>query len=143
MTASLVALACVSVNIAPVSGGVYVVACTLPTYTGASIAADLAIWRRASPLALPWADVALEFTFVSMPTGGAVTVSTVTLSMASTHLSCVLIQTLAVIALTEASRHQAPAVRVVAHAAATVTGAFIGADHALWVPAELFALLVG
>lgn len=47
-----------------------------------SVAADFAIWRCASPLALPWADVTLEFTFVSMPTSGTVTVSTVTLAMA-------------------------------------------------------------
>lgn len=47
-----------------------------------SVAADFAIWRRASPLAFPWADVALVFTFVSMPTSSTVTVSTVTLAMA-------------------------------------------------------------
>lgn len=50
-----------------------------------SVAADLAIWRCASPLTLPWADVTLEFTFISMPTSRAVTVSTVTLSMACNH----------------------------------------------------------
>lgn len=47
-----------------------------------SVAADFAIWRCASPLAFPWADVTLEFTFVSMPTSSTVTVSTVTLAMA-------------------------------------------------------------
>ena len=47
-----------------------------------SVAADFAIWRCASPLALPWADITLEFTFVSMPTSSTVTVSTVTLAMA-------------------------------------------------------------
>lgn len=47
-----------------------------------SVTADLAIRRCASPLAFPWADVTLEFTFISMPTSRAVTVSTVTHSMA-------------------------------------------------------------
>lgn len=47
-----------------------------------SVAADFAVWRRAPPLALPWADVTLEFTFVSMPTSSTVTVSTVTLAVA-------------------------------------------------------------
>lgn len=47
-----------------------------------SVAADFAIWRCASPLAFPWADVTLEFTSVSMPTSSTVTVSTVTLAMA-------------------------------------------------------------
>jgi len=55
-------------------------------YTGVgkhtSVAADFAIWRCASPLAFPWADVTLVFTCVSMPTGSAVTVSTVTLAVA-------------------------------------------------------------
>jgi len=40
----------------------------------------------------------------------------------STNLSCVLIQTLAVITLTEAPGHQAPVVVVVTLAATTVTG---------------------
>lgn len=47
-----------------------------------SVAADFPIWSLASPLAFPWADVTLEFTFVSMPTRSTVTVSTVTLAMA-------------------------------------------------------------
>lgn len=47
-----------------------------------SVAANFAIWWCASPLALPWADVTLEFTLVSMPTGSTVTVATVTLAMA-------------------------------------------------------------
>ena len=47
-----------------------------------SVAADFAIWRCASPFAFPWADITLEFTFVSMPTSSTVTVSTVTLAMA-------------------------------------------------------------
>lgn len=47
-----------------------------------SVAADFAIWRRAPPPALPWADVTLEFTSVSMPTSSTVAVSTVTLAMA-------------------------------------------------------------
>lgn len=51
-----------------------------------SVAADFAIWRRASPPAFPWADVTLEFTSVSMPTGSTVTVSTVTLAMAWKHI---------------------------------------------------------
>lgn len=42
----------------------------------------------------------------------------------STHLSCVLIKTLAVITLTEDSRHQTSVVSVVAHAATTVAGAY-------------------
>lgn len=50
-----------------------------------SVAADLAIWRCASSLALPGGDVALEFTFISMPTSLAVTVSTVTLAVAFTQ----------------------------------------------------------
>lgn len=53
--------------------------------TQTSVAADLAIWRCASTFTLPWADVTLEFTFISMPTSRAVTVSTVTLSMACNH----------------------------------------------------------
>ena len=60
--------------------------CTLSTGLEAgkqtSVAADFAIWRCASPFAFPWADVTLEFTFVSMPTSSTVTVSTVTLAMA-------------------------------------------------------------
>lgn len=51
-----------------------------------SVAADFAIWRRASPPAFPGADVTLEFTSVSMPTGSTVTVSTVTLAMAWKHI---------------------------------------------------------
>lgn len=47
-----------------------------------SVAADFAIWRCASPLAFPRADVTQEFTSVSMPTSSTVTVSTVTLAMA-------------------------------------------------------------
>lgn len=46
-----------------------------------SVAADFAIWRGASSLAFPRADVTLEVTFVSMPTGSTVTVSTITLAM--------------------------------------------------------------
>lgn len=46
-----------------------------------SVATDFAIWRRASPLAFPGADVTLEFAFVSMPTSSTVTVSTITLAM--------------------------------------------------------------
>lgn len=41
----------------------------------------------------------------------------------STHLSRVLIKTLAVVTLTEDSRHQTSVVPVVTHAATTVTGA--------------------
>lgn len=48
-----------------------------------SVAADFAIWRHASSLAFPRADVTLEFTFVSMPTGSTVTVSAITLAMSS------------------------------------------------------------
>lgn len=47
-----------------------------------SVAAYFAIWRCASPPAFPWADVTLKLTFVSMPTGRTVTVSTVTLPVA-------------------------------------------------------------
>lgn len=143
MAAPLVTLAGVPVDVSPVSRRVHVVARALPAHAVPSVAADFAIWRRAFPLALPRADVTLEFTFVSMPTGGAVTVSTVTLAVASTHLSRVLVQTLAVVTLTEAARHQSLAVGVVAHAAAAVAGACVGADHSLRVPAELLALLVG
>lgn len=50
-----------------------------------SVAADFAIWRCASSLAFPGGDVTLEFTFISMPTSLAVTVSTVTLPMAFTQ----------------------------------------------------------
>lgn len=50
-----------------------------------SVTADFAIWRCASSLALPGGDIALEFAFISMPTSLAVTVSTVTLSMAFTQ----------------------------------------------------------
>lgn len=48
-----------------------------------SVAADFSIWRHASSLALPRADVTLEFTFVSMPTGSTVTVSAITVAMSS------------------------------------------------------------
>lgn len=116
---------------------------TLSTHTGSSVAADFAVWRCASPLAFPRADVTLEFTFVSMPTSSTVTVSTVTLAVASTHLSCVLVQALAVVALTESSRHQIPVVVVVAQTAAALTGSSVGAHHPLRVSAQLFALLVG
>lgn len=143
MAVPLVALAGVSVYVPPVTGGVYVVTVTLATHAGPSVAADFAIWRRASPLAFPWADVTLEFTFVSMPTSSTVTVSTVTLAMASTHLSGVLVQTLAVVALAETSRHQTPVVAVVAHAAATVARSSVGAHHPLRVFAQLFAPLAG
>lgn len=143
MTVPLIALAGVSVNVSPVARRVHIIAVTLPTHAGPSVAADFAIWRCASPLAFPWADVTLEFTFVSMPTSSTVTVSTVTLAMASTHLSGVLVQTLAVVTLTETSRHQTPVVVIVAHAAATVAGASVGADHPLCVFAELLALLLG
>jgi len=50
-----------------------------------SVAADFAIWRCTSSLALPGGDVTLEFAFISMPTSLAVTVSTVTLSVAFTQ----------------------------------------------------------
>lgn len=143
MTVPLVALACVSVNISPVARGIYIIAVTLPTHTGPSVAADFAIWRGASPLAFPWADVTLEFTFVSMPTSSTVTVSTVTLAMASTHLSSVLVQTLTVVTLAELSCHQPLVVLIVAHAASTVAGASVRAYHPLWVFAKLFALLAG
>lgn len=143
MAVPLIALTGVSVNISPVPRGIYIITVTLPTHTGPSVAADFAIWRCASPLAFPWADVTLEFTFVSMPTSSTVTVSTVTLAMASTHLSGVLIKTLAVVTLTKTSRHQAPVVLIVTHAAATVASASVGADHPLRVFAELFAFLVG
>lgn len=143
MTVPLIALAGVSMNISPVSRRIYIMTVTLPTHTGPSVAADFAIWRCASPLAFPWADVTLELTFVSMPTSSTVTVSTVTLAMASTDLSGVLVQTLTVITLTETSRHQPPDVLIVAHAATTVAGSSVGADHPLWVFAELLALLAG
>lgn len=128
-------------NVTPVSRGVHVITVTLPTDTRASVAADFAIWRCTSAFAFPWAHVALEFTFVSMPTSSTVAVSTVTLAMASTHLSAVLFPTLAVIALTELSRYQAPVVLIVTQTAATVTSASIGADDSLRVFAELFAFL--
>lgn len=128
-------------NVAPVSRGVHVITVTLPTDTRASVAADFAIWRCTSAFAFPWTHVALEFTFVSMPTSSTVTVSTVTLAMASTHLSTVLIPALAVITLTELPCYQAPVVLVVTQAAATVTSASVGADDSLRVFAELFALL--
>ena len=44
----------------------------------------------------------------------------------STHLSGVLVQTLVVVTLAVGSRHQAPAVLVLTHAAAAVTGACQG-----------------
>lgn len=139
----LVALTGVPVDVAPVAGRIHVVAVALSTYAGASVAADFAIWRRAPPPALPRADVTLEFTSVSMPTSSTVAVSTVTLAMASTHLSGFLIETLAVVALAVAPRHQAALVCVVAQAAATVAGPSVGAHHPLRVPAQLFALLLG
>lgn len=133
MAVPLIALAGVSVDIPPVAGRIYIMTVTLSTHTSPSVAADFAIWRCASPLAFPWADVTLEFTFVSMPTSSAVTVSTVTLAVASAHLPVVLVQTLAVVTLAEASRHQTPVVLIVTHAAATVAGASVGAQHPLWV----------
>lgn len=42
----------------------------------------------------------------------------------STHLSCVLIKTLAVVTLTEDSRYQTSVVTVVTHTATTVAGAY-------------------
>lgn len=78
-----------------------------------------------------------------MPTGRAVTVATVTLTVASTHLSVVLVQTFAVVTLTETSCYQTLAIGVVTHAAAAVTGACVGAHYSLWVSAQLLALLVG
>lgn len=78
-----------------------------------------------------------------MPTGRAVTVSTVTLSMASTHLSRVLVQALAVVTLAVATTDEAFAVGVVAHAAATVTCSCVGAHHSLSVAAQVFALSAG
>lgn len=128
-------------NVAPVSRGVHVMTVTLTTDTHASVAADFAVWRCTSAFAFPWAHVALEFTFVSMPTSITVAVSTVTLAMASTHLSAVLIPTFIVIALTELSCYQAPVVLVVTQTAATVTSASVRADDSLRVFAELFAFL--
>lgn len=142
MAIPLIAFAGVSVNISPITGGIYIVTVTLSTHTGSSVAADFAIWRCASPLAFPWADVTLEFTFVSMPTSSTVTVSTVTLAMASTHLSGVLVQTLAVVTLTEPSRHQTLIVLIVTQAAPAVAGASVRAHDPLRVFAELFAFLV-
>lgn len=143
VTGPLIAFTGVSVNISPVARGIYIVTVTLPTHTGPSVAADFPIWSLASPLAFPWADVTLEFTFVSMPTRSTVTVSTVTLAMASTHLSGILVQTLAVVTLTETSSHQTPVVLIVTHAAPTVASASVGAHHSLWVFAKRFALLAG
>lgn len=115
----------------------------LPADAGPSVAADFAIRRCAPFLALPWADVTLEFAFVAMPTSLAVTVSTVTLSVASTHLSGLLVYALAVVALAELPADEASAIGVTAHAAATVTGTCVRADHTLRVSAELFALPLG
>lgn len=42
----------------------------------------------------------------------------------STHLSCVLIKTLAVVTLTKDSRHQTCVVSVITHAATAVAGAY-------------------
>lgn len=142
MAVPLIAFAGVSMNISPITRGIYIVTVTLSTHTGPSVAADFAIWRCASPLAFPWADVTLEFTFVSMPTSSTVTVSTVTLAMASTHLSGVLVQTLAVVTLTEPSCHQTPVVLIVTQAAPAVAGTSVGAHDPLRVFAELFAFLV-
>lgn len=128
-------------NVTPVSRGVHVITVTLSTNTCASVATDFAVWRCTSAFAFPWAHVALEFTFVSMPTSSTVAVSTVTLAMASTHLFAVLIPTFAVIALTELSCYQAPIVLIVTQTTATVTSASVGADDSLRVFAELFASL--
>lgn len=78
-----------------------------------------------------------------MPTSRAVTVSTVTLSMASTHFSRVFIQTLAVVTLAVASADQALPIGIVAHAAAAVTGACIGANYTLGIAAEVFTGFAG
>lgn len=143
MAVSLVALAGVAMNVSPVTRGINVIAVTFSTHTGTSVAADFAIWGCAPPLAFPWADVTLKLTFVSMPTSSTVTVSTVALAMASTNLSGVFIQTLTVIALAKTTAHQTPVVLIVTHAAPTVAGSPVGADHPLLVSAELLALLVG
>lgn len=127
--------------VAPVSRGVHVVTVTLPTNTRPSVAADFAVWRCTSAFAFPWAHVALEFTFVSMPTSSTVAVSTVTLAMASTQLSVVLIPALTVIALAELSCYQTPVVLIVTQTAATITSASVGTDDSLRVSAELFAFL--
>lgn len=60
----------------------YCTICSFGACQQTSIAADFAIWRRASLLAFPRADVTVEFTSISMPTSSTVTVSTVTLAMA-------------------------------------------------------------
>lgn len=143
MTVPLVALAGVSMNISPVTRGINIMAVTLSTHTGPSVAADFAIWRCASLPAFPWAHVTLELTFVSMPTSSTVTVSTVTLAMPSANLSSFLIQALAVITLTETSCYHASVVFIVTHAATTVAGSSVGADHPLLVFAKLSALLAG
>lgn len=63
--------------------------------------------------------------------------------MASTHFSRVFIQTLAVITLAVASADQAFPIGIVAHAAAAVTGACIGANYTLSIAAEVFAGFAG
>lgn len=78
-----------------------------------------------------------------MPTSRAVTVSTVTLSMASTHFSRVFIQTLAVVTIAVASADQTLPVGIIAHAAAAVTGACVGANYTLGISAQVFAGFVG
>lgn len=96
-----VTLTGVPVNISPVSSRVNIMAGTFTTHTNPSVAADFAIWRCASSLALPGGDVALEFTFISMPTSLAVTVSTVTLSVASTYFFRFIIYAFSIITLTK------------------------------------------
>lgn len=63
--------------------------------------------------------------------------------MPTTHLSRLVVQALAVVALAVAPVDQALAIGVTAHTAAAVTGACVGAHHALWVAAQVFALPVG
>lgn len=98
---ALVALAGEPVDVAPVPRGVHVVAGALAAHARPSVTADLAIWRCTSSLALPGGDGALEFTFISMPTSLAVTVSTVTLAMASTYFFCFIIYAFSIITLTK------------------------------------------
>lgn len=143
MAAPLVALTGLAVDVAPVARRVHIVTHALSADTSPSIAADLAIRRRAAFLALPRTDVTLELAFVAMPTSFAVTVSTETLAVASAHLPGLLVDALAVVAFAVLPGDQAPPIRVAAHAAATVAGAFVGADDPLRIPAELPALAFG
>lgn len=140
---SLVTLTGVPVHIPPVSSGVHVMARTFTTHANPSVAADLAIWRCASSLALPGGDVALEFTFISMPTSLAVTVSTVTLAVASTYFFCFIIYAFSIIALTKFTINESISIRIITLTPATVTCTCIRADDILRILAHLVTFFLG